>query len=52
MRIAANWTIRTAWTTGFEGCAILSLISTAMLKDYTNLDFSQEYARTLGPSGG
>lgn len=24
-------------------CAILSLISTAMLKDYTNRDISQEY---------
>jgi MFS family permease len=27
-------------------CAILSLISTAMLKDYTNRDISQEYHRT------
>jgi MFS family permease len=31
-------------------CAILSLISTAMLKDYTNRDISQEYDRTLNPS--
>jgi MFS family permease len=31
-------------------CAILSLISTAMLKDYTNRDISQEYDRTLRPS--
>ena len=31
-------------------CAILSLISTAMLKDYTNRDISQEYARTLSPA--
>jgi MFS family permease len=29
-------------------CAILSLISTAMLKDYTGRDISQEYDRTLG----
>jgi hypothetical protein len=28
-------------------CATLSLISTAKLKDYTNRDISQEYARTL-----
>jgi len=28
-------------------CAILSLISTAMLRDYTNRDISQEYDRTL-----
>src|SRR5271169_6114979 len=28
-------------------CAIFSLISTAMLKDYTNQDISQEYDRTL-----
>jgi MFS family permease len=28
-------------------CAILSLISTAMLRDYTNRDISQEYERTL-----
>jgi hypothetical protein len=34
-------------------CATLSLISTAMLRDYTNRDISQEYARTLreGPAG-
>jgi MFS family permease len=31
-------------------CAILSLISTAMLKDYTNRDISQEYDRTLRQS--
>jgi hypothetical protein len=31
-------------------CAILSLISTAMLKDYTNQDISQEYDRTLRAS--
>ncbi len=30
-------------------CAILSLISTAMLKDYTNRDISNEYDRTLAP---
>ncbi len=30
-------------------CAILSLISTAMLKDYTNRDISNEYDRTLTP---
>jgi metabolite-proton symporter len=29
-------------------CGILSLISTAMLKDYTGRDISQEYDRTLG----
>jgi MFS family permease len=28
-------------------CAVLSLISTAMLKDYTGRDISQEYDRTL-----
>jgi hypothetical protein len=28
----------------------LSLISTAMLKDYTNRDISQEYVRTLKES--
>jgi MFS family permease len=28
-------------------CAILSLVSTAMLRDYTNRDISQEYERTL-----
>ncbi|HLZ96387.1 MAG TPA: MFS transporter [Steroidobacteraceae bacterium] len=28
-------------------CATLSLLSTSMLKDYTNRDISQEYARTL-----
>ncbi len=28
-------------------CAILSLVSTAMLKDYTNRDISQEYEATL-----
>jgi len=27
-------------------CAILSLISTSMLKDYTNRDISHEYDRT------
>jgi metabolite-proton symporter len=31
-------------------CAILSLISTAMLRDYTNRDISQEYERTLRQS--
>jgi metabolite-proton symporter len=31
-------------------CATLSLISTAMLRDYTNRDISQEYARTLRES--
>src|SRR6202051_328003 len=31
-------------------CAILSLISTAMLKDYTNRDISQEYDLTLRQS--
>jgi MFS family permease len=31
-------------------CAILSLISTAMLKDYTNRDISQEYDLTLRES--
>lgn len=31
-------------------CAILSLISTAMLKDYTNRDISQEYDGTLKES--
>jgi MFS family permease len=31
-------------------CATLSLIATAMLKDYTNRDISQEYARTLKES--
>jgi hypothetical protein len=28
-------------------CAILSLMSTAQLKDYTNRDISQEYDSTL-----
>jgi MFS family permease len=32
-------------------CSILSLISTAMLKDYTNRDISQEYDRAANPSG-
>jgi MFS family permease len=30
-------------------CAILSLIATAMLKDYTNRDISEEYSRTFPP---
>jgi len=33
-------------------CAILSLVSTAMLKDYTNRDISQEYERTLNRGRG
>ena len=32
-------------------CAILSLISTSMLKDYTNREISQEYDHTLRQSG-
>jgi MFS family permease len=32
-------------------CSILSLISTAMLKDYTNRDISQEYDRAANQSG-
>jgi metabolite-proton symporter len=33
-------------------CAILSLVSTALLKDYTNRDISQEYERTLNRGRG
>jgi MFS family permease len=32
-------------------CSILSLISTAMLKDYTNRDISEEYDRAANQSG-